>query len=77
MNLVVNYIFSAANAFLFFLYVFEVGSMTTGGPLFLLKQSKQLPETLSQYPQTLQQCFHSGNKVGGTRRNKSRGEQSS
>lgn len=44
MNVVVNYIFSAVNAFMVFLYMFEVGSATTGGSLFLLKQNKQLPE---------------------------------
>lgn len=40
MNLEVNYIFSAVNAFLLFLYMFEVGSVTIG-PLFLLTENKQ------------------------------------
>lgn len=50
MNLVVNYIFSAVNAFSFFLYMFEVGSVTTGGPLFLLKEHKNHIYPISKKP---------------------------
>lgn len=72
MNLVVNYIFSAVNAFPFFLYMFEVGSVTTRGPLFLLEEHKQ--PYISNIQETLQQCFSSGNKVGGRRKNLIQGE---
>lgn len=67
MNLEVNYIFSVVNAFLLFLYMFEVGSVTTVGPLFLLTENKQ--PYISNIQDTLQQCFSSGNKVGGRRKN--------
>lgn len=61
---------------MFFLYVFEVGSVATGGSLFLLKQTNKHQKDKGNILETLQQRFSSGNKVGGTKRNLTRGVQS-